>query len=675
MLATPQTTEPTERDLVDRAVVYEPKYDGIRALVTVEPGASTPRIAIYSRNGHDKTAQFPDIVRDLKLFARELDRPVLLDGEIVALDAHGEPTRFERLQGRMHLTGASTIDQRMRQQPAAFIAFDLLRDGGDDLRNLPLTSRRAHLERLLATTASTHMRLGESTAGDGRRLYQRAIDHEWEGLISKRADSTYETGRRSPTWRKLKILRRQEFVIGGWTEPRQTRAHFGALLLGLWVDQETEKGGKSLIYVGSVGTGFDGAELTRVDKALRERATTIPPFANPPRLRETAHWVRPELVCEVKFTEWTSDLKLRQPVYLGLRDDKPAREVVDETSTLRTSSSSTRTTPDSALDDPALADVIKQLDTLEDARRDGTLTLPGGGRLDVTNLSKLFWPGLKLTKGDLLRYYVRVSPWLLPVVADRPLVMKRFPNGIKGKAFYQQRAPDEAPPGARIEVTEGEGEDGMERMPRLVGGDLKTLLYTTQLAAISQDPWFSRVQSPEQADWAAIDLDPMPGVSFAEVLEVARIVRDELEHLEIPAVAKTSGSKGLHIYIPLPAGSSYGTGQLLCQIVATFVASKHPKLATVERSVRKRGRQVYVDYLQNIQGKTLATAYSARASEFAGVSTPLRWNELDEDIRPEDFTITTVEQRFRDVGDLWAYLRTAKPPDLRAVLSVMERRS
>jgi bifunctional non-homologous end joining protein LigD len=197
----------------------------------------------------------------------------------------------------------------------------------------------------------------------------------------------------------------------------------------------------------------------------------------------------------------------------------------------------------------------------------------------------------------------------------------------------------------------------------------------TQLAAISQDPWFSRVQSPEQADWAAIDLDPMPGVSFAEVLEVARIVRDELQHLDIPAVAKTSGSKGLHIYIPLPGGSSYVTGQLLCQIVATFVAAKHPKLATVERSVRKRGRQVYVDYLQNIQGKTLATAYSARASEFAGVSTPLRWNELDEDIHPEDFTITTVDRRFRDVGDLWATLRTAKPPDLRAALSGMEGRS
>jgi bifunctional non-homologous end joining protein LigD len=308
---------------------------------------------------------------------------------------------------------------------------------------------------------------------------------------------------------------------------------------------------------------------------------------------------------------------------------------------------------------------------MEDARRDGTIELPDGSRLGVTNLAKLFWPKLKLTKGDLLRYYATVSPLILPVVEDRPLVMKRFPNGVDDRlAFYQQRKQKEQPPpGVRIETLE-EGVDPIseEGARRFIGGSLITLLYMTQLAAISQDPWFSRVQSPFDADYVAIDLDPGEGATFAQVLDVARWVRDELASLKVPAVPKTSGSRGLHIYIPLPPGTSYESGQLFCQIIATVVASQHPKVATVERMVKKRRRgTVYVDFLQNILGKTLATAYSARASDYAGVSTPLTWEEVDEGIEPRDFTILTAPARFREVGDLWARLRTSKPAKLDAV--------
>jgi bifunctional non-homologous end joining protein LigD len=242
--------------------------------------------------------------------------------------------------------------------------------------------------------------------------------------------------------------------------------------------------------------------------------------------------------------------------------------------------------------------------------------------------------------------------------------MKRFPNGIDGKAFYQQRAPDDVPPGVRVEPVEGD-----EEVPsRLVGGSLTTLLYMAQLAAISQDPWLSRVQSPAYADHAALDLDPMPGVKFSQVLDVARCVRDELERLGVPAYPKTSGSDGIHIYIPLPPGTGYESGMLFCQIVATLVAAKHPRIATVTRTVAARGKTVYVDYLQNIEGKTLATAYSARASEYAGVSTPLTWKEIDSGVDPREFTLRTAIARFRNVGDLWAGLRTSKPADLRAAL-------
>ena len=294
----------------------------------------------------------------------------------------------------------------------------------------------------------------------------------------------------------------------------------------------------------------------------------------------------------------------------------------------------------------------------------------------MTNLAKVFWPALKLTKGDLLRYYAQVADLILPAVADRPLVMKRFPNGVSSPAFYQQRSRQEKPPpGVRIE-TLPTGLDPISEPDarRFVGGSLITLLYMTQIAAISQDPWFSRVQSPLDADYVALDLDPGEGATFAQVLDVARWVRDELASLKVPAVPKTSGSRGIHVYIPLPPGTSYESGMLFCQIVATVIAARHPRTATVERTVRARPRgTVYVDYLQNIQGKTLATAYSARASPFAGVSTPLTWEELETPFDPKDFTIVTAPQRFRERGDLWARLRTSRPANLEAVFKKYAR--
>jgi bifunctional non-homologous end joining protein LigD len=259
-----------------------------------------------------------------------------------------------------------------------------------------------------------------------------------------------------------------------------------------------------------------------------------------------------------------------------------------------------------------------------------------------------------------------VAPFILPVVADRPLVMKRFPNGIDAAPFYQHRML-EAPPNVRVETPPTR--DGV---PQVIGGTLAALLYTTQLAAISQDPWLSRMQSIECADHVAIDIDPPEGVPFTRVLDVARWVRDELEAIGVEGYPKTSGADGLHVYIPLPPGTPYEAGMLFCQIIATIVAQKHPKIATVERAVRARGSRIYVDYLQNIMGKTLATAYSARASQYAGVSTPLTWKEVDAGVRREDFNITSVPARLAKVGDLWAALRTDKGVDLSRALSYVD---
>jgi bifunctional non-homologous end joining protein LigD len=668
-----------EPPLKGRGLIYEPKYDGIRALVHVPPKNDPGGVHLWSRLGNDKTSQFPSLVRAIEPMRRSLRAPLLLDAEIVALDKKGNPAGFQRLQGRIHLTGAREVEQIDKAQPVALIAFDLLRDGDDDVRGLPLTERRARLDAHIRPFLSTALRISEQVLDDGTALDARARREGWEGLIVKEAAGPYQSGRRSPTWRKSKVVHEQEFVVGGWTEPRHTRSYFGALLLGV----HDEKTG-ALTYVGHTGTGFDQAELERVSKLLKARETSRSPFSTQPKTNEPPHWARPDLVAQVRFTEWTADAKLRHPVYLGLRDDKRASDVHREepvkgsgrgqTGVKRGSNrGQTRVKPNqrsAAKLDPGLSHVIDQLQVLENARRDGTIELPDGGRLGISNPAKVFWPQSKLTKGDLLRYYVEVSPFILPAVADRPLVMKRFPNGVTGMAFYQQRKRlEQPPPGVRIETIADNIDPILEGdEQRFIGGSLITLLYMTQIAAISQDPWFSRVQSPLNADYAAIDLDPDDDAPFARVLDVARWVHDELEALGVAGVPKTSGSSGLHIYVPLPPDTSYESGQLFCQIIATFVASHHPKVATVERTVRARPRgTVYVDFLQNILGKTLATAYSARASDFAGVSTPLTWDEVHAGVNPKDFTIKTAPARFREVGDLWARLRKSKPANLESV--------
>lgn len=679
MLATP-LAGPAEPVLRSGTHVFERKYDGMRVLASVEPAQPLPRVTLWSRNGHEKTPQFPDVARELQRFGASLRAPVLLDGEIVALDARGEPTTFVDLGGRLHLEGRASIARKAAALPVALVVFDLLREADQDLRPLPLTDRKARLEKVFHTQTTERLRTAEFSAGDGERWMGRALAGRWEGLIAKDARRPYESGRRSKSWLKVKVARQQAFVVGGWTDPRESRDRFGALVIGCY-----EPVGRRLVLrpAGSVGSGFSQADLARIHDRLLALAVDACPFDPVPETLERAHWVKPELVAEVRFAEWTRDQVLRHPVFLGLRDDKAPREVRREGETegqvvVATGPASNapararasragakRAAADGAAgwpSDPALDALLKQIEALETSRRNGRLTLPDGTQLDITNPAKVFWPALGITKGELLRFYAQVSPALLPILDDRPLVMKRYPNGVTGKSFYQQRAPDDPPPGVRVEEVEGHDE------PRVVGGSLATLLYTTQLAAISQDPWFSRWTSPEIADLAALDLDPMPGVPFAQVREVARLIREQLEAIGVASFPKTSGSSGLHIYLPLDEHTPFEAAQLFCRIVATLVASRYPKLATVERSVSARGRTVYIDYLQNIPGKSLASAYSARANEFAGVSAPLRWDELDDDVHPEDVTVRTALARFRGVGDLWAPTRGVSRLDLRAAL-------
>jgi bifunctional non-homologous end joining protein LigD len=450
------------------------------------------------------------------------------------------------------------------------------------------------------------------------------------------------------------------------------------------------------IYVGHTGGGFTGAGLAEMYRRLKPLERKTSPFAEVPKTNEKAHWVKPEVVVEVKFSEWTADGKLRQPIYLGTRDDKDPREVGRERQSVQKSRSGKVTMSKSGVtksrarkriyaerkvvpskessgrrksrtgDAPRPADltrIVRALQEIEGESGSGTVEIDSESRLAVTNLNKVFFRKKKLTKGDLMRYYTTVAPLVLPVMKDRPLVLKRFPNGVGGPSFFQQNAGD-TPPGVRVETIETQG--GSTNL-RVVGRDLYTLLYTIQLGSISVDPWHARIQSLDFADYSILDLDPGPRAPFNRVIQVAMLVKEVLDRHGLHAGLKTSGSSGLHIYLPLPLKTPNEAATLVAQIIATRVAETHPKVATIERAVKARSATtVYVDYLQNIIGKTVAAAYSARANDDALVSTPLEWDELTDDLDPREFTIETAPARFTDVGDIWS-AALKKPNSLKAL--------
>lgn len=671
-------------DAPGRGWTFEPKYDGVRVLAFVTPSD----VGLITRNGKDKATQFPEIVDALRSLAKKKRRSFVLDGEIVAT-IDGDPARFQELQSRMHVQERQMIERYRTSAPASLILFDILMSGDTVMLDEPWVERRSELVRQIGKSTSDRVRITESSEGDGKKMLEHARKQGWEGIMAKRIDSRYRPGERSRDWVKLKVEFRQEFVVGGYTEPRNSRQHIGALLLG-YFDHDR------LIYVGHTGGGFTGAGLAEMYQRLKPFERKTSPFAEVPKTNEQAHWVEPRVVVEVKFSEWTADGKLRQPIYLGTRDDKDPLEVGRENQSVQKKESSRPAikadtgksrarrrvqaeptllpSPKSKPASPsrkistrksgstALTALVRSLQEIEDGRGSGTVEVEGQ-TLAVTNLGKVFFPKKKHTKGDLMRYYATVARFVLPVMKDRPLVLKRFPNGVTGEAFFQQNA-GETPEGVRVETIKTEG--GSTNL-RIVGGNLHTLLYTVQLGAVSVDPWHSRIQSLDFADYSIIDLDPGPRATFGRVIQVARWVREALDPLGLRAALKTSGSSGLHVYLPLPPNTPNEAATLVAQIIATRVAEAYPKVATIERAVKARGATtVYVDYLQNIIGKTVAGAYSARANPDAMVSTPLEWDELTDDLDPRDFTIESAPARFAEVGDIWA-AAMKKPNSLKAL--------
>ncbi len=608
----------TDKPPAGKDWLYEIKWDGVRALCFIGEG----KIHMISRNGNSFDRQYPELSVVPHFVNAET---AVLDGEIAALDEKGRPS-FGVIQPRIHQTDPNTISHLARNNPVKLFLFDLLYLDGYDLRGVPLVERKEALKRILEP--GDRIQYSEHFAAKGEEMLDVARRHGLEGVMAKKADSKYES-RRSNSWLKIKVTGQQEFVICGFTHGE--RSTFSSLVLGLYDRGE-------LTWVGNVGTGFNEKSLQQISAKLQPLITKKTPFAQKEKMLREVTWVRPELVCECKFAEWTKDGKLRAPVFLGLRNDKRPEDCVREAA------------PAAKKDPPAPKSIAE--------RGKESLVEVDGHTLKFTNLDKVLFPKEKYTKRDLLRYYDAVADLMVPHLQDRPLSLKRYPNGIHEEFFFQKDVKEHYPDWLRVEPIHSEHRGAPIHF--VVADNRATLLYLTNLGCIDQNPWMSRIETLACPDYILIDLDPQD-CGYDKIVEAALLVRDKLELAGLHSYPKTTGGDGLHIFVPVEPRYSYEQIRTFAEILSHVVVDEKPDLFTTPRSVAKRTRgRVYFDYLQISSGKTISAVYSVRAYDGAPVSTPLRWEEVKPGLRPEQFTISNVIPRFEKEGDL--FLPVLKKP-------------
>jgi bifunctional non-homologous end joining protein LigD len=606
MLATAAAKPPTGSQWL-----YEIKWDGVRALCLIENG----RVQMQSRRGNRCEQQYPEF-QDLPKYVNA--KMAMLDGEICVLDENGR-ARFALIQPRI-AANPGAVPRLAESSPATLFLFDVLYVDGYDVRGVALEDRKRLLASLM--TPGDHVRISEAFDTSGEEMFEAARQMGLEGIVAKDRRSTYESGR-STRWLKLKVQNEQEFVIAGFTKGE--RDYFGALVLGIQANGE-------LRHVGQVGTGFDQKLMKHIYERLKPLITKTSPFAKTPRIKEVV-WVRPELVCQVRFLEWTQDGILRAPVFVGLREDKQPTEVVREEAQA----------PDITAEDSSAA--------LDFSGREAVLEIDDH-QLKFTNLDKVFFPKDGWKKRDLLEFYDRVSPYLLPHLKDRPLSMKRYPNGIGEAFFFQKNAGNQFPDWMRCEPITEHHPPKVNHYP--IAEDRASLLYLVNLGCIDQNPWMSRIGSLEHPDWMLLDLDPVDA-SFDQIIDAMLLVRELLADLGLEGYPKTTGGDGMHVYVPVEPIYSYDQVRNFAEIISHLALDREPNLFTTPRSVdkRKKGR-VYFDYLQIGTGKTIAAPYVVRAYKGAPVATPLDWKEVKHGMQPIDFRIDNTIERFKRVGDLFA---------------------
>jgi bifunctional non-homologous end joining protein LigD len=610
--------ETAEKPFTDKEWLFELKYDGYRILAERQGDEARLRY----RRGSDATSIYPDVARALGALPFG---DLVLDGELVVLDEESRPS-FQRLQKRAQQRRAIDIQRATLELPATFYVFDLLAFEGFDVRPLPLVERKRLVQRLLPGAGP--IRFLDHIPEQGEAFYGEVSRLRLEGLIAKRADSTYRPGR-SPHWLKLRTERTDDFVIVGYTMPQGGRTGFGALHLAAF-------DGDDLVYCGRAGSGFSEEQLVEMHALLEADRGDDPPCSGPVPTGASHVWVEPRHVAEVRYLAWTEEGLLRQPVFVRLRDDRPP----DECALPGRRGSGGQAVPPSATAAGAAAS------DRSEASGPGLSALmaepPVEKKVPFSNLTKVFWPAEGYTKGDLIDYYRAISPWLLPYLRDRPLVLTRYPDGIEGKSFFQKDAPSFAPGWVHLERVWSESAE--REIDYFVADDVETLLYVINLGTIPLHIWGSRIKTLARPDWCILDLDPKTA-PFANVVQVARAVRDLGEEIALPTFVKTSGSTGLHVLIPLGGLCTFEQCKQLGELLARVVAGRLPDIATTVRLPGDRGGRVYLDYLQNGHGKLLAAPFTARPVPGALASAPLLWDEVDEGLDLRDFTIKNLPER------------------------------
>ncbi len=624
--------------------LYEIKWDGYRAVAFMKEG----EVTLKSRNNKSFSEKFYPVQEELT----KLKMDAVLDGEIVVLDKDGKAD-FGKLQNWRSESDGDLV----------YYVFDLLWYRGRDLKGLPLTDRRAVLSQILPK--SDRIMLSQQFHTSGIEFLEAARNMDLEGIMAKRKDSVYQTKNRTKDWLKIKANKRQEVVIGGFTVNDGTKKAFSSLLVGVYE-------GRKFVYSGKVGTGFNTKTQKEMMNLFKPLITDKHPFTQEPDVNKpsrfrhnppnaTVTWLKPKLICEVNYAELTSDGIMRHPSFKGMRSDKKAAQVVLE-------------------QEKPVQEVVPEVEPVVTARKDPgrrTLLNPkektqvkkvGGHELKFTNLDKVFWPDEKLTKRDLINYYYRAAPFILPYLKDRPQSMNRFPDGIKGEGFYYKDVSGSAP--SWVKTFDYTSDSDKRARKYLVGTDEASLLYMANLGCIEMNPWNSTIKKPDNPTYCILDLDPDKN-SFNDVIKTAQVTRQLLDDLDIPSYCKTSGSTGLHIYIPLNNKYSYEESKEFARLLVTIVQGELPKLTTIERIIKKRGGRIYLDFLQNRPHATIAAPYSLRPKPGATVSMPLHWDEVKKGLKMKDFTIFNALERMESEGDIFKPV-LGKGINLKKVIKKME---
>lgn len=590
----------------DEEWAFEIKWDGYRAIADLRNG----NLSLYSRNGIDFSEKFKKVTHALRIQEHDM----VLDGEIVAYDDMGKPN-FQLLQGILEQPGTVLVYQ----------VFDLLWLNGHSTEYLSYLQRKELLKQALNENKA--VRYHDHVLAKGKDFFRAAKDIGLEGIIAKKTESLYKEGVRSSEWLKIKIHQSDEELICGFTEPKGSRKKFGSLILGKYLE------GK-LVFCGHTGTGFTDKSLSEVYDKMKPLISERSYFAVTPKTNTRATWVLPVLVAEIKYSELTKDHIYRHPVFLRLRDDIESSEVSFERQEKQ---------KDTAM---------KKKDTKTKSGKDDVVKKIGRHEVRLTNLNKLYFPDDDITKGDVIAYYQSISAYIMRHLKNRPQSMNRHPNGIGGLSFFQKDVADETPDWMVTQKVFSESTD--KYINYIICNDKPTLAYLNNLGCIELNIWTSRIQYANYPDYLVLDLDPSEKNSFDDVVETALMVKEVLDDLGIEAFPKTSGSSGIHVYIPMGAKYTYEQVKDFGHVLMQLVQKRLPKLTTLERSLQKRDKdKIYLDYLQNRRGQTLASVYSLRPKKGAPVSTPLEWSEVKYGLRPTDFNIFNTLERLKTKGDLF----------------------